>query len=52
MLLALAFVLLCLGYYWLTSRHERAIAFFRRLRPRRAMSSPAVELADSKETGV
>lgn len=50
-LLVLAFVLLCLGYYWLTSRHERAIAFFRRLRPRRAMSSPDVELANSKETG-
>lgn len=37
MLLALAFVVLCLTYYWLTSQHERAVAFFRALRwPRQA----------------
>ncbi len=31
-LLLLAFVLLCVGWYWLTARRERAVAFFRRLR--------------------
>lgn len=37
MLLALAFVVLCLTYYWLTSQHERAVAFFRHLHwPRQA----------------
>ncbi|HET8897863.1 MAG TPA: MraY family glycosyltransferase [Rhodanobacteraceae bacterium] len=33
--LAAAFAILCVFYYWLTSRHARAIAFFRALRPRR-----------------
>lgn len=32
-----AFVLLCLGYYWLTSRHVRAVAFFRAMRLARNM---------------
>ncbi|MFN7183299.1 MAG: MraY family glycosyltransferase [Thermomonas haemolytica] len=31
-LLLLAFVLLCVGWYCLTARRERAVAFFRRLR--------------------
>lgn len=53
MLLALAFVVLCLTYYWLTSRHERAVAFFRHLRwPRRgnALRSSG-DLVESKEPG-
>lgn len=41
LLLALAFVLLCAGYYWLTSRHERAVAFFERLRPWRRWQASA-----------
>ncbi|MEJ5207440.1 MAG: MraY family glycosyltransferase [Burkholderiaceae bacterium] len=32
LLLALAFVLMSLGYYWLTSRTDRAVAFFSHLR--------------------
>ncbi|MFT4179607.1 MAG: hypothetical protein QM612_09135 [Thermomonas sp.] len=31
-LLLVAFVLLCIGWYLLTRRQERAVAFFRRLR--------------------
>lgn len=50
MLLVVAFVLLCLGYYWLSSRHERAVAFFRFLR--RAPALPTSnELRRSNETG-
>lgn len=49
-LLALAFVLLCLGYYWLTSRHERAVAFLRWLR-RGNEQRPSGDLVESKEPG-
>lgn len=49
-LLALAFVLLCLGYYRLTSWHERAMALLRWLRRGNAQRSSG-DLVGSKELG-
>ena len=47
-LLALAFVLLCLGYYWLTSRRERTVTFLRWL-CRGNEQRPPGDLVESKE---
>jgi UDP-GlcNAc:undecaprenyl-phosphate GlcNAc-1-phosphate transferase len=52
-LLLLAFLGLCLGWYWLTSRRARAVALFARLGGRRAVaSSPAPAQAAVEPRGV
>lgn len=51
--LALAFIALCLAWYWLTSRHARAEAFFRHLRIGRASNGAGQWSApiESKDAG-
>lgn len=47
--LLLAYVALCVGWYWLTRDHARAVAFFRRLRGGSAAAVPAAAIAPKRQ---
>jgi UDP-GlcNAc:undecaprenyl-phosphate GlcNAc-1-phosphate transferase len=47
-LLLLAYVALCVGWYWLTRDHARAVAFFRRLRGGSPVAVPAAAIAPKR----
>jgi UDP-GlcNAc:undecaprenyl-phosphate GlcNAc-1-phosphate transferase len=47
-LLLLAYVALCVGWYWLTRDHARAVAFFRRLRGGSPVAVPAAAITPKR----